>query len=258
MNGVTLTAGALAAGGVDLTGARVLSTLSEGTPVTLRIDAIAPGSPAPRYTVSIATDGVPFRPLCGAEQGVPVAAFALSGTWDESEGTPEGGSHRDDPLRFTFGCEGYALAKCVSIGYLPWGVARECRASGDCHDLPLGALHQSCTRLLRADYCGDGTSATRDGTLIDLWDAAGLELDTEPGWPFEAEWSPAGATCVAATRHLTLPDGGLVRDYVLSHCPARWQPPGCGGPASTFFPAQGFTLPASARALARTRLDPRP
>jgi hypothetical protein len=145
------------------------------------------------------------------------------------------------------------------LGYSPWGSAPECRGPGDCHALPLAALHQACTRLLRADYCGDGTSATRDGTLVDLWDTAGLEADTAPSWPFEAEWSEDGAACVASTRHATLPDGGgLVLDYIQAHCPARWQPAACGGADSTFFPARGFTLPPSARALLRSRLDPSP
>lgn len=258
LNGVTLDAGALVARGLDLTGARVSAALSDGSPVTLRIDAIAPGFPAPRYTVSIAGDGLPFHPLCGLAGGAPVMAFALAGGWDESEGTPDGGSHRADPLRFTFACEGHALAKCVALGYTPWGSAPECRGPGDCHALPLAALHQACTRLLRADYCGDGTSATRDGTTVDLWDAASIEQDTAPSWPFEAEWSEGGATCVAATRHLTLPDGGLVRDYIQAHCPARWQPQSCGGAGSTFFPAAGFTRSPSARALLRSRLDPAP
>jgi len=53
----------------------------------------------------------------------------------------------------------------------------------------------SCVRLLRADYCGTGTSYTLDGTLLNLYDNEGIQTDTE-SWAIEAEWTPAGASCV--------------------------------------------------------------
>ena len=90
----------------------------------------------------------------------------------------------------TFACEGYALAKCVELGYRPW--------------LPGGrALHQTCTRLIRADYCGDGRSHTEDGVWINVYDGLGIQSDTED-WTFEAEWSPEGARCLSTTRLSTM------------------------------------------------------
>ena len=245
-------------GEVDLTGATLAATLSDGAPLTLRIDAITASAmpDARRYAVSYALHGgSSFEPLCGLAEGEAVLAIPLAGWWDESAGTPTGGSHIDDPTRFTFACEGHALAKCVELGYAPWRRVTECRAPGDCRVMQLSRHHQACTRMLRADYCGDGTSTTRDGTLVDVWDAVGLESDEAPSWPFEAEWTQGGAACVMTTRWPTLEgEGALVTTFLSEHCPERWQREGCGGPSSTFFAANGFTLSPAVRVLLRTRV----
>ena len=56
-------------------------------------------------------------------------------------------------------------------------------------------------RMVRADYSGDGKGTTRDGMLIDLYDVAGIELDTGPsGMDFEAGWTKDGAVCVRHVR----------------------------------------------------------
>jgi hypothetical protein len=51
-------------------------------------------------------------------------------------------------------------------------------------------------RALRADYCGDGTPYTVDGTLVNLYDNAGLQFDTVD-WDPEAAWTPDGAACIS-------------------------------------------------------------
>lgn len=111
------------------------------------------------------------------------AGLFLAGAWDER------GDHDDsDPSALTFACPSGVLHKCVSWGYQPWAVGEE--------------LHQSCTRLARADYCGTGTPWTRDGTLIDVYDVAGVQSPTgEAGLSFEAGWGPAGAVCVSEPRY---------------------------------------------------------
>jgi hypothetical protein len=260
LDGAVLSAG-LPAGarlsGSQLAGADLVGTLTGGVPVTLRIDAVTPGSDpdVQRYAVSIAIAGSgTFQPLCGlASGGGPVLAIPLSGSWDASQGTTTGGSHVVDPSLFTFACEGYALAKCVEDGYAPWRAVTECRAPGDCAPRSLAPFHEACTRLLRADYCGDGTSTTRDGTEVDVWDQFGLQRDDQPSWSLEAEWSADGAVCLDRTRWATFP-GGDVGAYVRDHCPERWQAPGCGGAASTFFAASGFDVPLETRALLRSKL----
>ena len=233
--GASIVGGALVAPhGADLTGAELDGSLSDGTSITLRIDAVAPGD-APDislYTVSYRAPGSDAStPLCGTDAlGAPVRAIPLAGAWDGSQGTPTGGAHLDEPSVFTFACEGYALAKCVELGYAPWRTVTECRAPGVCHHLPLAAFHQACTRMLRADYCGDGTSTTRDGTTVDIWDHEGIQADTETAWPFEAEWSEGGATCLVTPRHATIEGSGeSVLTFVHDHCPARYEAPGCGG-----------------------------
>jgi hypothetical protein len=262
LDGVSLQGGALvAAGDVDLTGALLTGTLSDGSTITLRIDAVRPSSDADitLYAVSYRElqDGSPWGPLCTDAEGSPVTAFPLAGTWNYAEGIPGGGSHDDVAGTFTFACEGHALAECVGLGFAPWRHVSECRAPGDCHVLSLASFHQTCTRMLRADYCGDGTSMTRDGTVIDVWDAFGIQSDTDPHWRFEAEWTTEGAACVTRPRWPIVAPGGLpTRTYILEHCPSRWRVEGCGGPDSTFFTPNGFAVPLDTRSLLRDRVAP--
>jgi ADYC domain len=249
--------------GSDLTGAELAGTLSNGDAVTLRIDGVSTGS-APDillYTVSssVAGSGV-FQPLCGVgADGTPVQAIPLAGSWDESAGTATGGAHTDAPGSFTLACQGYALAKCVDFGYAPWRTVTECLTPGNCAVRSLAQFHQACTRMLRADYCGDGTATTRNGTQVDLWDNFGIQTDGAPTWNLEAEWSADGAVCVEETRWPTIEDdGGNVQTYIQAHCPSRWQMPGCGGAGSTFFTVNGFDVPLDVRALLRTRVTAQP
>ena len=81
-----------------------------------------------------------------------------------------------------------AITKCLDWGYAPETV-------GD-------ATFEACTRMVRADYCGDGTSWTLDGTFIDIDDPSGLQVATDaPEMQFEAGWGPDGAVCVSASRY---------------------------------------------------------
>jgi hypothetical protein len=127
-------------------------------------------------------------PLCGLDAaGVAVEAIGLEGRWDYREGVPGGGAHIDDPGAFTFACRNAALGKCVEFGYKPWASVG---------GVSLADHHQACTRMLRADYCGDGTSYTVDGTPINLYDGLGIQSDAVD-WPFEAEWLPSGARAIS-------------------------------------------------------------
>jgi hypothetical protein len=125
------------------------------------------------------------------DRGTPLEAIPLSGRWSFAEGTRGGGAHIADG-GFTFACVGGALAKCVEFGYKPWRVVQ---------GVSLAAHHQACTRMIRADYCGDGRSFTVDGRDINVYDALGIQADTEP-WIFEAEWTPNGAACARGRRVL--------------------------------------------------------
>lgn len=157
------------------------------------------------YAVSYETESG-WLPLCGTDGfGNPVPAIPLEGRWDYREGIPGGGAHIDDPEVFTFACRGYVLEKCVSAGYIPWGEASVCdETSGrgkksECETFTLRDHHQACTRMLRADFCGDGTAHTVDGIIVSLYDGLGIRLDTED-WSFEAEWDEDGAICAMRDR----------------------------------------------------------
>jgi hypothetical protein len=94
---------------------------------------------------------------------------------------------------FELTCTNGAKAKCVRWGYRPWDE----RPGGP----PLRALHRACIHMTRADYGGDGATATRDGTRIDLYDRFGIQqANYEFPLAFESAWGVDGALCVARPR----------------------------------------------------------
>ena len=148
---------------------------------------------------------------CVAVDRVPdPRALAVSGVWDSS------GAHVAAPGKLTFACENGAITKCIQWGYKPWA-SRDGR--------PLADLHQACTRLARADYCGNGRNHTHQDTTIDIYDRFGMlerATETSAEWDlakasFEAAWAPDGATCLARTRD------GRAMETILKECPQRFQ-----------------------------------
>ena len=85
-------------------------------------------------------------------------------------------------------CTVSAIAKCLPIGYRPWAIVED--------GAPVANLLQICTRMIRADYCGDGTSHTREGTWVNFVDGLGIETLDDDDMTFEASWGPDGAICV--------------------------------------------------------------
>lgn len=197
LNGVSLN-------GTSLNGSTWTGTLTNGDSINMRIDDSYLGDGNTGfYAVSFeADDG--WHPLCpGTEpDGSAVHAIAVPGSWD---GTAR---YVSSTTQFTWSCRHKSIAKCIEMGYQPWN-GREVQMA-------------SCIRMLRADYCGTGVSYTVDGTLLNLYDAAGVQQDTE-SWAVEAEWSPAGAVCV---------NPGHTRAERVSHtnppCLAALASPTCG------------------------------
>ena len=110
-----------------------------------------------------------------------------------------------DAAKLTLTCTSGVLGKCLRAGYRFW-------------DPDANALQrfQACTRLYRADYCGDGQGWTADGTLIDVYDDAGVQSpEPRSELAFEAGWSPAGAVCV----HHTRVPANIGLDELLRRCP---------------------------------------
>ncbi len=235
--------------GPAFVGAIFTGQLSDGNTLTVRIDDMVP-SALPDvflYGVSYQSSAGAWQSLCGKGQaGEPIRAIPLSGTWDTSSAQENSGMHVDDPGSITLACRGYAIAKCVEMGYRPWVGVEECVAPGNCQTIPGAQFHQTCTRMIRADYCGDGVPHTKNGTPIDVWDVFGIQSKADVDWDLEAEWTPTGARCI---KHTRIGDGGA--DYVESVCPnflADRQPQyDCGGDSSTMHTKNGFGVPLLAR-----------
>lgn len=204
--------GTLGASGI--VGTVLQGTASNGKPVEVAICGAEPSPEDPGmvwYRIeawnALAQE---WENPCVALNRVPdPRALALGGVWDAS------GAHHQAPGKLTFACENGALTKCISWGYKPWA-SRDGQSLAD--------LHQACTRMARADYCGDGRSHTHEDTPIDMYDRLGVigrTTESSAEWDlsrasFEAAWAPDGATCLARTRD------GRPLEKVLQECPTRF------------------------------------
>lgn len=139
------------------------------------------------YTVFyLDTSDSKWKNLCTPDASNVAKAIPLTGFWDET------GAYVESSKLVTFGCTSGALAKCVRFGYKPWKNVK---------GKSLRDLHQACTRMVRADYCGNGKSHTQNGVWIDVYDVLGIQKQTvKNGMVFEAAWGPNGATCINRAR----------------------------------------------------------
>jgi hypothetical protein len=163
------------------------------------------------------SDRQSFQPACAADADGRRVAIPLAATWNQH------GDRVESTSLFTFACTTGVIAKCYRWGYRPW-----LTGYGD-----LAATHWTCTRMARADYCGDGVPHTRDGTSINVWDnlpspgpiqqhGGGLLQLPPLGMIFEAGWTTSGAVCLSRARWLL--DG----DLLAAACPAQLILPGLG------------------------------
>lgn len=187
----------------DLVGA--VLTLANGA--KLRIDGVEvdPDNDAGDvllHKISIEAADGSWREFCKPDPDGKMLAFPLAGNM-----RPDG-SIVERSGSFQIVCTSGAQGKCVRFGYKPWLDDRNGRAMLD--------YYNACVRMLRADYCGDGTATTRDGTLINLYDRIGIQADEAlPGMQFEAGWSDYGATCIARVR---IPEN-VSLDQLVRSCP---------------------------------------
>jgi hypothetical protein len=136
------------------------------------------------HTFSAQTADGSWQNICGPgpdgrRQGFPIAGHALAGN---------GALVAAAPGEFELTCTAGARGKCIRFGYLPW-------ADGGLD------LYNTCVRMVRADYCGEGEGTTRNGMLIDLYDDVGINRpERDAGLEFEAGWSADGAVCVRHVR----------------------------------------------------------
>ena len=216
--------------GNDLIGTPLVGQGEDGSEVSLRIDSHRTGSErglrdVHYYRVSVYDPADrAWEPACGADShGRGIEAIPVPGIWDMSEGTPTGGSRSDADDMFPFGCRDAAIGECVEWGYKPWLSFTRCDSSGRCWKVAGADYHQTCTRLVRADFCGDGNSWTEDGTLINVYDDAGVqEADEGANWQHEAEWAPTGATCMSGMRVQFAHPPACAARLQRRDCGARW------------------------------------
>ena len=208
---VTLSDGTIRQG-AELAGAVLVFNI-DGKPVRVRISTITPD---PNNKAVLLHD---FRidgtdaPVCGPNPEGNHVGFPLAG-----RSAPGGHFLETNADVFELICTSGALGKCVRFGYHPWEKAPDGKPMRDYFD--------ACVRMVRADYCGDGHSWTRDGTAIDMWDDRGIQkqdTQADPTFSFEAGWKPAGAVCVARTR---IPEN-ITLDKLKATCPWLASMPSC-------------------------------
>ncbi len=188
---VALHDGRLVAGELEIgsasQGATLVATTSAGRRIPIAITSVTRTGGSER--IALAANG--WTVCAPGNEGMFVP-----GSWDES------GAHRAERGALTYSCMDGVIAKCVDWGYAPWTVGSE--------------LHATCTRLARADYCGDGRSWTMNGTMIDVYDTLGVQTTVhDPDFRFEAAWSEDGAVCVNAARYDILDEEG---ESVVPEC----------------------------------------
>lgn len=212
--------------GTSLAGARIFGDATDGVQlveVEYRIASVVPelaendptnsGNTFLYRIEQFATDT--WVDACDPDESGRYAAIPVAMTWNDAAARVPSTQH------FTFGCTSAVIAKCYRWGYRPWLTGYGGANFSD--------LHQTCTRVARADYCGDGRSFTEDGTMINVWDrlpppgpiqSAGLLPPL--GFIFEAGWNTDGAVCLSRSRWLV---NNLLNLEVANLCPDRLIPP---------------------------------
>ncbi len=195
------------------------------------------------YSVRLLDENAQAFNFCPAGERATVVA----GTYDAT------GQRITSSTQFTFACTNGTVAKCTRWGYRPFGSARKfCNAPGCGTDTtlhPLVDYHQACVRAAAADYCSNGHSFTRNGTLVDIWDynptkvEFGMIPKTRGGTVFDATafvWESGfdkiGAHQIDHLRYEELsgtPSYGSITDPGVG-CPARFITGGSDDVQSTY------------------------
>ena len=187
--------------GPQLLGRQLTMPVGQGT-LALRIDRVEEDAKAPGlflYEMRAQDDTGGWKNICEPDQDGKGWTIPLGGHMGED------GRFEPDAGKLTLTCTSGVLGKCLRAGYRFWEP-----------DAKALQRFQACTRLYRADYCGDGQGWTADGTLIDVYDDAGVQSpEVRSTLEFEAGWSPDGAVCV----HHTRVPRNIRLDDLLRRCP---------------------------------------
>ena len=218
LRGVTVVGGELVAtakhriAAADLAGTTFVATAPDATHVDMRIAAVVrhenpwndPRSrrqhPRHDYVIEYRDPAGAWVKLCPDDAP---GATLVPGSFALGKDQVTNGDYDPSPRRLTFSCRDGVAAKCIDWGYPPWADAGA-----------MVSYFQSCTRMARADYCGNGRSRTVDGTMInygDLKDPPVARFKPLPGFIPEAVWGPgsgagsqAAALCLSRTRWSTI------------------------------------------------------
>jgi hypothetical protein len=210
-----------------LKGARLVGHDENGKPLEYRLDSIVAYRDSlvalMLYGFSTRGSSGNWAPACQADRIGRRLGLALPGYFDLT------GRYVDDSS-FTIACTGGAAGKCILMGYGPWVRAAD--------GTSMRLAFESCMRMVRADYCGDGTPHTRNGTGIEVWDPKGVQKDDThvPGYSFEASWAPDGAVWLKRTRIKAVSD----LDSIARECPDRFRKMSISSDTNTWGPAYLF------------------
>lgn len=171
--------------------------------VSEQFDPIDIEKKIPLYTINIKIDQN-WVPLCHPDVEGRRTAIPLNGRWDLN-------GNFENSIYLTFACTAGVIAKCILWGYAPWKIS----IGGQ----TMREMHQTCTRMARADYCGNGKSYTRNGTPINIYDKLSIQEHApragDNGPMYEAAWGPEGATEIVHTRW------GEPLEDIVAECPEK-------------------------------------
>lgn len=207
--------------GAQLVGSRWdLKLTRDGHPsqATLTIVAHEPGAPH-RFTFAYEGKDVAPGMMCDADESGSRAAVAIA----DLAVDPATGAMTGRANTLYLACVSGAVGKATTWGYTPWALGV--------------AGFEAAVRMVRADYCGDGTSWTKPGEAILIDDAWDVHAAVKGKYAVEALWGTEGALCLRTPRL-----AGLAADDVE-----------CGGAP---LPVCGPTADLDGAALMRTRVSP--
>jgi ADYC domain len=146
--------------------------------------------------------GADAKPICEADVVGDHWAYLVADVLvDVHDGTI---THQAGPLLVA--CASGALGKAISWGFSPWDTT-----------LPEAlSLYQTGVRTVRADYCGDGSSYTEDGVLIQVYNQLAGQSFAVNTVSDEAIFGPDGALCLSNPRN-----EGVVPACTLPPCMTR-------------------------------------
>lgn len=196
--------------GADLAGARLQWLVDDGgnEPAAVQLSIVDVTQSADRpdiyFTdVDVRIDEGKWDSLCSDGEGDPTSAIVVPGYFDSVTADWRPDEHGE----IAFACRGTAAGKCLEWGYRMWA---------EHGGLSLADHYRACTRMVRADYCGNNVTHTENGTPIDVSDGLSPAiLAPETDWQIEAKWGPHGAVCLNQPRKLA-----HTRAAVIAECEA--------------------------------------